>query len=47
MDIIDKAIGVFIIAAIIPAALSSLNTANTTGWTPTEIALWDSLVFWS
>ena len=30
IDIIDKAIGVFIIAAIIPAA-SSLDTADTTG----------------
>ena len=40
MDIIDKAIGIFIVAAIVPAAMTSLNSANTSGWNATQVALW-------
>jgi predicted membrane channel-forming protein YqfA (hemolysin III family) len=40
MDIVDKAITVIIVAAVIPAALTSVNNANKTGWTTTQTALW-------
>lgn len=40
MDIVDKAIGVMIMASVIPAALTSYHNANTTGFTTEELALW-------
>lgn len=40
MDIIDKAIGIMIMATMVPAALTSYHNANTTGFTAQELALW-------
>ena len=40
MDIVDKAIGIMIMASLIPAALETYHSANTTGFTTTELALW-------
>lgn len=40
MDITDKVIMIFIVAALIPAAITTLNQTNTEGWTAPEIALW-------
>ena len=39
-DMIDKAIGIMIMASVIPAALGTYHDANTTGFTATELALW-------
>lgn len=33
-------IGIYLIAALLPAAISTLNTTNTTGWTDTQIAIY-------
>jgi len=40
MDMVDKAIGIFIMASVIPAALTSYHGANTTGFSTEELALW-------
>ena len=39
-DMIDKAIGIMIMASVIPAALTSYHGANTTSFSATELALW-------
>ncbi len=33
-------IGAIFVSALLPAAMSSVNTANTSGWTTSQIALW-------
>ena len=33
-------IAIYLLAALIPAAISGLNNASTTGWTSTQIAIW-------
>jgi hypothetical protein len=39
-DVVSIALTVFIVAAIIPAALIALNDANTTGFTSGQLALY-------
>jgi hypothetical protein len=38
--IIGIVIGVYIMAATVPDALTTMNAANTTGWTTAQAALW-------
>jgi hypothetical protein len=38
--IIGLIIGIYLLAALIPAAISALNGANVTGWTTTQTAIW-------
>jgi len=38
---IGWAIGLYILAAILPGAISSFMGANTTGWTDTVKTIWD------
>lgn len=33
-------IGIYLLAALLPSAISTLNGANTTGWTATQIAIY-------
>ncbi len=39
-SIIVLVIAVLIMAAVLPSALQALNGANTTGFSPAELALW-------
>lgn len=39
-EVIIMVIAIYILAALLPSAISSLNTANQTGWTATQIALY-------
>ena len=41
--VVGLIIFIYLIAALLPAAISSLNTANTTGWTTTQIAIYGVL----
>lgn len=41
--IISLVIGVIIMAALLPTAISSINDANTSGWEPTQTAIWGIL----
>lgn len=41
--IISLVIGVVIMAALLPTAMNALNTANTTGWDETQLAIWGIL----
>ena len=38
--IVVLVIGVYLASALLPSAISGLNTANTSGWTATQIAIW-------
>lgn len=38
--IIGLVIGIVILAALLPTAISSLNGANLTGWDATQTAIW-------
>jgi RsiW-degrading membrane proteinase PrsW (M82 family) len=40
LGIIDKATDIFLVGALVPAGLSMLYDANTTGWDATTIVLW-------
>lgn len=33
-------IGIYMLAALLPSAITTLNAANTTGWTTTQIAIY-------
>lgn len=37
--IIFLVIGIYLIAALLPTAISTLNATNTTGWTASQIAI--------
>lgn len=39
-EVIIMVIAIYILAALLPSAISSLNQANQTGWTSTQIALY-------
>lgn len=39
-QIVFLVIGVYIMSALIPAAVSAINNASTSGWTTTQIAIW-------
>lgn len=41
--IIGLVIGVVVLAALLPTAIQSINAANTTGWTETQVAIWGIL----
>lgn len=36
-------IAIYLLAALIPEAISALNNASTVGWTTTQIAIWSVL----
>lgn len=38
--IVGICLGAYVFAATIPGAISSINEANTTGWTSAQAALW-------
>jgi len=38
--IITLVIGIYLFSALLPSAISALNSANTTGWTATQIAIY-------
>jgi len=38
--IITMVIGVYLFSALLPSAITSLNAANTTGWTTTQLAIY-------
>lgn len=38
--IVFMVIGVYLISALLPSAISAINGANTTGWTTEQIAIW-------
>lgn len=38
--IISLVIGVVILAALLPTAITAINGANTTGWDDTQTAIW-------
>lgn len=38
--VVGLIIFIYLLASLLPAAISSLNDANTTGWTTTQIAIW-------
>ena len=42
-EIVTIVIAIFILAAMLPAAISALFGANTTGWSPTTILMWGLL----
>lgn len=39
-SIVVLIIAIYLLSALIPSAISSLNDANTTAWTATQIAIW-------
>jgi len=39
-SIVVLIIAIYLLSALIPAAISSLNDANTTSWTTTQVAIW-------
>ena len=39
-SIVILIIAIYLLAALIPSAISALNNASTTGWTATQIAIW-------
>jgi len=39
-EIIITVIGVYVLASLLPSAVASMNAANTSGWTATQIAIW-------
>jgi hypothetical protein len=41
--IISLVIGVVIMAALLPTAMTSINGANTSGWDATQISIWGIL----
>lgn len=41
--IIGLVIGVVILAALLPTAITAINDANTTGWNATQLAIWGIL----
>ena len=43
--LIGLVIGIYLLAALLPGAIGALNDTNTTGWTPTQIAIWGVLSF--
>jgi hypothetical protein len=38
--IVGLVIGIFLFSALLPSAITALNTANQTGWTATQIAIY-------
>ena len=38
--IITLVIGIYLFSALLPSAITSLNAANTTGWTATQVAIY-------
>jgi hypothetical protein len=38
--IITLVIGIYLFSALLPSAIISLNAANTTGWTATQVAIY-------
>ena len=38
--IVLMVIGVYLISALVPSAISAINGANTSGWTTEQIAIW-------
>lgn len=38
--IITLVIGIYLFSALLPSAITALNGANTTGWTPTQMAIY-------
>ena len=38
--IITLVIGIYLFSALLPSAITSLNAANTTGWTSTQVAIY-------
>jgi len=41
--VVGLVIGIYLLAALIPSAISALNNTNTTGWTATQLAIWGVL----
>lgn len=41
--LVGLVIGIYLLAALIPSAISALNATNTTGWNATQIAIWGVL----
>lgn len=33
-------VGVYLLASLLPSAITQLNAANTTGWSATQVAIW-------
>lgn len=42
-SIVILVIAIYLLAALLPSAISALNASNTTGWTATQIAIWSVL----
>lgn len=38
--VVGLIIFIYLLASLLPTAISSLNSANTSGWEPTQIAIW-------
>jgi hypothetical protein len=38
--IVGLVIGIYLFSALLPSAISALNGANVTGWTPTQVAIY-------
>lgn len=41
--VVGLVIGIYLLAALIPSAITALNGTNTTGWTATQLAIWGVL----
>lgn len=41
--VVGLVIGIYLLAALIPSAITALNDTNTTGWTATQLAIWGVL----
>lgn len=41
--VVGLVIGIYLLAALIPSAISALNDTNTSGWTSTQLAIWGVL----
>ena len=38
--IVVLVVAIYLLASLLPAAITSLNAANVTGWTTTQTAIW-------
>jgi len=41
--VVGLVIGIYLLAALIPSAITALNSTNTSGWTATQLAIWGVL----
>jgi len=41
--VVGLVIGVYLLAALIPSAISAINGTNTSGWTASQLAIWGVL----